>query len=99
LERYVHALDSAGTTVRALAREHPLDCHYLLPMAYRVRALFKMDLAEAAYIAELRSGPAGHFSYREVAWQMFEALRDRFPAFAAGLRVSNPREHVDLLKR
>jgi hypothetical protein len=33
---------------------------------------------------------------------MFEALRDRFPAFAAsasGGRVSNPREEVVLLKR
>ena len=57
---------------------------------------------EAAYIAELRSGPAGHFAYREAAWQIFEALKERFPAFAAsasGGRVSNPREEVDLLKR
>ena len=29
---------------------------YLLPMAYRKRTLFKMDFAEALYIAELRSG-------------------------------------------
>ena len=82
-----------------LASTRPLEAHYLLPLAYRVRALFKMDLAEAAYISELRTAPAGHFSYREVAWQMFEALRERFPAFAATLRVSNPRGEVNLLER
>jgi len=29
-----------------------------------------MDFAEAEYIARLRSGVKGHFSYREIAWQM-----------------------------
>ena len=40
---------------------------YLLPLATRIRSLFKMDFAEAQYISELRSAPAGHFSYRKVA--------------------------------
>lgn len=97
--RYSRALDAASATMADLAPRHPLDAHYLLPLAYRVRALFKMDLAQAAYMAELRSGPAGHFAYREAAWQMYQALRQRYPSFAASLRVSNPHEDVDLLKR
>ena len=44
--------------------------HYLLPFGARSRFLFKMDFAEAEYIARLRSGVKGHFSYREIAWQM-----------------------------
>ena len=44
--------------------------HYLLPFAARSRFLFKMDFAEAEYIARLRSGVKGHFSYRKVAWEM-----------------------------
>jgi thymidylate synthase ThyX len=44
--------------------------HYLLPFAARSRFLFKMDFAEAQYIARLRSGVKGHFSYRKVAWEM-----------------------------
>jgi thymidylate synthase ThyX len=43
---------------------------YLLPFAARSRFLFKMDFAEAEYIARLRSGVKGHFSYRQVAWEM-----------------------------
>jgi thymidylate synthase ThyX len=99
IDRYAQALDAAGAAVRALAGRHPSAATYLLPLAYRVRAVFKMDLAEAAYIAELRSGPAGHFTYREAAWQIYQALCERYPTFAAHLRVSNPREEVDLLKR
>ena len=44
--------------------------HYLLPFGARSRFLFKMDFAEAEYIARLRSGVKGHFSYRQIAWEM-----------------------------
>ena len=44
--------------------------HYLLPFGARSRFLFKMDFAEAEYISRLRSGVKGHFSYREIAWEM-----------------------------
>src|SRR5260370_15681224 len=45
-------------------------CQYLLPFAAQSRFLFKMDFAEAEYISRLRSGVKGHFSYREIAWEM-----------------------------
>jgi thymidylate synthase ThyX len=44
--------------------------HYLLPFGARSRFLFKMDFAEAEYISRLRSGVKGHFSYRQIAWEM-----------------------------
>jgi thymidylate synthase ThyX len=72
---------------------------YLLPLATRVRSLFKMDFAEAQYIIELRSGPAGHFSYRRVAWEMFLALRSQHPALAKHIRVTDFTQPIDLLKR
>lgn len=72
---------------------------YVIPLAYRKRALFKMDLAEAIYISELRTGPAGHFSYRNVAYAMYEAVARRHPELAKYFRVTDVREPVDLLKR
>jgi thymidylate synthase ThyX len=72
---------------------------YLLPMAFRKRTLFKMDFAEALYIAELRSGAAGHFSYRNVAYAMYEEVARKHPTLARYFRVTNVREPIDLLKR
>ena len=57
----------------ALATMHTLPSpasDYLLPFGARSRFLFKMDFAEAEYISKLRSGVKGHFSYREIAWEM-----------------------------
>ena len=72
---------------------------YLLPLATRIRSLFKMDFAEAQYITELRSGPAGHFSYRRVAWEMFLALQRQHPSLAAHIRVTDFTKPIDLLQR
>jgi thymidylate synthase ThyX len=72
---------------------------YLLPLATRVRSLFKMDFAEAQYISELRSAPAGHFSYRRVAWEMFLALQRQHPTLAKHVRVTDFTRPIDILQR
>ena len=72
---------------------------YLLPLATRVRALFKMDFAEALYISELRSAPAGHFSYRRVAWEMFLKLERQYPSLARHIRVTDFTQPIDIFKR
>jgi len=64
---YGSAMHGALDTMRHLP---PPGAHYLLPFGARSRFLFKMDFAEAEYIARLRSGVKGHFSYREIAWEM-----------------------------
>ena len=58
----------------AIARLPKPAAHYLLPFAARSRFLFKMDFAELAYVAKLRSGVKGHFSYRKIAWEMKLAI-------------------------
>ena len=75
------------------------SAQYVLPLATRTRALFKMDFAEALYISELRSQAQGHFSYRRVAWEMYQAVRKQHPALAQYFRVCDVNERVDLLKR
>jgi thymidylate synthase ThyX len=64
---YSNALEGARAAAAALPE---IASHYLLPFAARGRFLFKMDFAEAEYIAKLRSGVKGHFSYRDIAWRM-----------------------------
>jgi thymidylate synthase ThyX len=99
---YRAAMDAAHATFYSLSRS-PLsgdaEAHYILPLGTRCRALFKMDFAEALYIAELRSAPQGHFSYRRVAWEMYEAVRRQHPTLASYFRVTDIHEPVDLLKR
>jgi thymidylate synthase ThyX len=90
------AVEQLATGSGAEARE---SSQYAIPLGFRKRTLFKMDFAEVVYISELRTGPAGHFSYRNVAYAMYEAVAKKYPALAKYLRVTDVREPVDLLKR
>jgi thymidylate synthase ThyX len=72
---------------------------YVIPLAYRKRTLFKMDLAEVVYISELRTKPEGHISYRRVAYAMYQEAVKRYPGLAPMFRVKDIGEPVDLLKR
>jgi thymidylate synthase ThyX len=102
-EKYKSAMDAARLAYRELCdSEEPEakeSAQYLLPLGTRCRALFKMDFAEALYISELRSGVAGHFSYRRVAWEMYRAVAVKHPALAGMFRVQDVNVPVDLLKR
>ncbi len=72
---------------------------YLLPLGTRIRSLFKMDFSQSLYIAELRSKPQGHYSYRRVAWHMYQAVARQHPSLARHFRVTDIAEPVDLLQR
>jgi thymidylate synthase ThyX len=103
LSEYQSAMERAHlASARVAASNAPEAAEsalYLLPLATRIRALFKMDFAEAQYIAELRSGPAGHFSYRRVAWEMVLALQRQHPTLAQHIRVTDFTQPIDLLQR
>jgi thymidylate synthase ThyX len=100
---YELAMKRAETAVQKLSasgsQEAQQNAQYAIPLAFRKRTLFKMDFAEAVYISELRTTPAGHASYRNVAYAMYEAIAAKYPALAKYFRVHDVREPVDLLKR
>ena len=100
---YGAAMDAAFVAYRRLkgssVAEAGESAQYCLPLGTRCRSMFKMDFAEAHYISELRSGVAGHYSYRRVAWEMFEAVRRQHPGLAGLFRIEDVREPVDLLRR
>ena len=99
---YREAMDAAHATFTSLAAagaESEANARYVLPLGTRCRALFKMDFAEALYISELRSAPQGHFSYRRVAWEMYQAVEKHHPSLAPYFRITDVREPIDLLKR
>jgi len=103
LESYQAAIDAAHRASGRIGASNTPEAKqtglYLLPLATRIRSLFKMDFAEAQYISELRSGPAGHFSYRRIAWEMYVALKKQHPSLAKHVRVTDFTQPIDLLQR
>lgn len=96
MQRTAASIEQLASSPAAEAEE---NSQYAIPLAFKKRTLFKMDFAEVVYISELRTGPAGHISYRRVAYAMYEAAAKKYPALAKYLRVTDVAEPVDLLKR
>ncbi len=100
---YEHAVREAHSAFETLSRanipEAKETAQYVLPLGTRCRSLFKMDFAEALYIAELRSAPQGHISYRRVAWEMYEAIAKRHPVLAKNFRITDVNVPIDPLQR
>lgn len=81
------AMESARRVASALPQP---GAQYLTTFGARGRFLFKMDFAEAEYISKLRSGVKGHFSYREIAWQMKERMMEAEPELGRLIDATPP---------
>ncbi len=87
---YFEAIEEVAKARRAIETVSEQASHYLLPFAARVRSLFKMDFAEAEYIARVRSGVKGHISYRTVAWEMRERIVEVEPDLGDLIQATPP---------
>jgi thymidylate synthase ThyX len=86
-EPFQRAMQCALDAVQTLP---PPGAHYLLPFGARSRFLFKMDFAEAEYIARVRSGVKGHFSYRRIAWEMKQKMERLEPELGRVIEATPP---------
>jgi thymidylate synthase ThyX len=86
-ELYQGLLERARQVTASLPQP---GAEYLLPFAARSRFLFKMDFAEAEYMARLRSGVKGHFSYRKIAWEMKQKMSTLEPELARLMDATPP---------
>jgi thymidylate synthase ThyX len=84
---YEAAMQAAFAAMRRLPAP---GSEYLLPFGARSRFLFKMDFAEAEYISRLRSGVKGHFSYREIAWEMKVKMEQLEPELGRLIQATPP---------
>ena len=87
---YRSLMADAGQLAEQIEERSPGVGQYALPMAFRQRALFKMDAAQLQYIVELRTRPENHFSVRETAYELYAAFRQQHPSWARHIRAVSP---------
>src|SRR5437899_1476009 len=95
---YRAAMDAVQSDIERLRASSQEAAVYAIPFGFKVRCLFKMDYAEAEYIARLRSGVKGHWSYRTVAWQMKQKMAERYPFLSGQIKATPPDEEDSLVR-
>jgi len=80
---YRLAMDAVQRDIERLQGMNREAALYAIPFGFRVRCVFKMDYAQAEYMCRLRSGVKGHWSYRNVAWEMKQQMMKQYPCLGA----------------
>ena len=74
------AIDSAASAhARLEADSGPALAQYVVPLAFRLRWYFRVNLREIYHLCELRTTPQGHPDYRWVAQEMFRLVAEVHP--------------------
>ncbi|MEK7532186.1 MAG: FAD-dependent thymidylate synthase [Patescibacteria group bacterium] len=99
LEEYQEVMERAKAAYELIADDLPHEAQYVIPMAFRKRTLFKMNLREFFHIVELRTKSGGHFSYRALVYEMYEQVKATHPALVKSLRAVKINWEEDFYKR
>jgi thymidylate synthase ThyX len=86
-EAYEDALLGACHAWQRLEGSHPLEAQYAVPLAYRIRTLWTLNLRELFHVVELRSSRQGHPSYRRIAQGLYRMATSVHPWLADLIRV------------
>lgn len=78
---YEEALLRAKEAWSQIEKEWPLQAQYIVPMAYRIRWYYHINLRSLQWLCELRSSAAGHSEYRYVAQELCRLTCERHPEF------------------
>lgn len=78
---YRAAMDQAQIAHACIAKLNFDAAQYLVPMGYRLRWQFHLNLRALQWLCELRSGPAGHADYRRIAQKMCHLAVREEPLF------------------
>jgi hypothetical protein len=76
-DQFVGLLDQAGELYETMRDQLGPDvAQYVVPFAFHIRFMMEMNAREAMHMIELRTQPAGHPSYRQVAAEMHRQIRE-----------------------
>jgi thymidylate synthase ThyX len=81
-KEYRECMMRAESAYREIARDFPKEAQYIIPLAYRKRVLFTMNLREIYHFVKLRSGKTSHYSYKKVAQEMYRLVKEKHPMLA-----------------
>ena len=97
-DRMEQGLRRAGDAWRQLVETDRNAAQYVVPLAYRVRFLMKMNLREAYVFCRLRSRVQGHDAYRRIAWAIRDEIERVHPALGRLIPVDRSTAETALIQ-
>jgi thymidylate synthase ThyX len=74
---YVRCLERSYDLHEAMLEQFPEQAGYAVALAFNIRYSMQLNAREAMHVAELRSSPQGHPSYRIIAQEMHRLIDEK----------------------
>jgi thymidylate synthase ThyX len=84
---FTELVERGGEAYEKIAMDFPYEAQYVLPLAYRKRALFTWNLRSLHHFISLRSARQGHTSYRDIAQKIYHEIAHVHPLLARYIHV------------
>ncbi len=81
-QEYIIAMEQAKKVYNKIRQRHPLQAQYILPLGFRKRYIMTMNLRELHHFVKVRTTPMAHESYRNIAYQMYIKIKEKYPLLA-----------------
>lgn len=84
---FTELVERGGAAYEKIAAAFPYEAQYVLPLAYRKRAMFTWNLRSLHHFISLRSARQGHVSYRDIAQKIYHEIVRVHPLLGRYIRV------------
>lgn len=84
---------AAEDAFKQISFHFPQQAQYVVPMAFRTRWYFHLNLREAFHLVELRTMPQGHRDYRQMCQQIYYQIKRVHPFFASLMKFVDLRDY------
>lgn len=87
-DKYDECMERALEAYQKIYKKFPKEAQYIVPLAFRKRTLFTMNLRECHHLIKLRTTSVAHKSYKQIARQMYGEIKKVHPILAKYIRVT-----------
>ena len=83
---YDNLMEKADWAFKKISQRFPIASQYVVPLAFKKRVLITWNLRELFHF--IRSGAAGHSSYRKIAQEVYKEIKKVHPLLAKYIQVN-----------
>ena len=87
-KEYDNLMAKASSAFQKISKRFPIASQYVVPLAFKKRVLITWNLRELFHFIRLRSGAAGHSSYRKIAQEVYKEIKKVHPLLAKYIQVN-----------
>lgn len=92
-DKFIECMQKAKQSFEIIQKDFIKESQYVVPFAFKIRWMIKMNLRQAFHLIELRTTRQGHPDYRKVCQQIFQKIQNVHPNLVESMKFVDLNEY------